>query len=90
MSSRHLIKHFVVTIERGSIQIARAREVVPSRTYEIIQSPPLYPDLISLEGIGLGEHTVKFASLTLQTIKENATEYKTISERQNISLYCHK
>lgn len=90
MSSRRLMKHFVVTVERGSIQIAKAREVVPNRTYEIIQSPPLYPDLVSLEGIGLGEHTVKFASLTLQTITEHATQCKTISERQNTRLYCYK
>lgn len=57
MSSRRIVKHFVVTVEKGSIQIAKAREVVPNRTYEVIQTPPVYPSFVrwNLDGIGLGE-----------------------------------
>lgn len=57
MSSRRIVKHFVVTVEKGSIQIAKAREVVPKRTYEVIQTPPFSPSIINMrfDGIGLGE-----------------------------------
>jgi hypothetical protein len=92
MSSRRIVKHFVVTVEKGSIQIAKAREIVPNRTYEVIQSPPVFPSSVrwNFDGIGLGEHTVKEASLSLRNFTEDATECKAISKRQNTYLYSVK
>jgi hypothetical protein len=92
MSSHRIVKHFIVTVERGSIQIAKAREVVPNRTYEVIRSPPVYPSFVrwNLDGIGLGEHTVKTASLSLQNFTEDGAQCKVILERQNIGLYSHQ
>lgn len=33
------IRHFIVTWENGKMLVSRAREIVPKRTYEIIQDP---------------------------------------------------
>ncbi len=73
MSAYRNIKHFVVTWENGKILVSRAREIVPYRTYEIVQQPKPYVECfwnfspeVSLpfakgtgatKGIGLGEKT---------------------------------
>jgi hypothetical protein len=64
-SSFRYAKHFLVTWENGKFLVAQAREIVPYRTYEIIQStkPPYEMCLASIidqkkelpNGIGLGE-----------------------------------
>jgi hypothetical protein len=60
MSLNRGAKYFILTLEKGSFILSRAREVVPKRTYEVIQ--PLKPSVEfvwNLEGIGLGESTKK-------------------------------
>ena len=44
-------KHFVLTISSGKILLSRAREIVPSKTYEIIEKTkgePILPSFSSL------------------------------------------
>lgn len=42
---RH-IKHFVVTWENGMLRVSQAREIIPHRTYEIIQAPKPFSECI--------------------------------------------
>lgn len=35
-------KYFVVSWEKGTLMISRAREIVPNRIYEIIKTPDPY------------------------------------------------
>jgi hypothetical protein len=69
MSASRNLKHFVVTWENGKVLVSRAREIVPYRTYEIIQRPQPYIECIwnlspektlpcvNYKGIGLGERS---------------------------------
>ncbi len=60
MSLNRGVKYFVLTLEKGTFHIARAREVIPHRTYEVIQPvKPCMEFVWNLEGIGLGESTEK-------------------------------
>jgi hypothetical protein len=58
MSLNRSAKHFILTLEKGKFFLSKAREVVPKRTYEVIE--PINPSIEfvwNLEGIGLGEST---------------------------------
>lgn len=70
MSVSRGVKHFIVTLEKGSVQIARAREVIPKHRYEIIQTP-IAPSYLrwNLEGIGLGEHTEKSINFKCENLE---------------------
>ena len=48
MSLNRGVKHFVLTLERGAFSIARAREVIPHHTYEIVQAPRPIHEIIIL------------------------------------------
>lgn len=44
-------KHFILTISKGKFLLSRAREIVPSKTYEIIEKtngPPLLSSFSSM------------------------------------------
>jgi hypothetical protein len=54
------VKHFVLTLEKGTLSISKAREVVPNRTYEIIEPSKPFVELAWIShGIGLGESIKK-------------------------------
>lgn len=56
MSLNRGVKHFVLTLEKGSFSISRAREIVANRTYEIIEPSRPFMELAWIfHGIGLGE-----------------------------------
>ncbi len=60
MSFNRGAKHFILTLEKGTFYLSRAREVIPQRTYEIIEpSKPWFEVAWIYHGIGLGESTKK-------------------------------
>ncbi len=76
MSMYRHIKHFVVTWENGMLRVSQAREIIPNRTYEIIQTPkpfsecimnfapPQIPSLPKVNCKGLGESVKKNSLLS--------------------------
>ncbi len=58
MSLNRGVKHFILTLEKGTFSLSRAREVIPNRTYEVIEpSRPSFEIAWICHGIGLGEST---------------------------------
>ncbi len=78
MSAIRHIKHFVVSWENGILRISQAREIIPNRTYEIIQDvkpfgeciknfnpiPVSFKPKLEFKGIGLGESVKKNSCLS--------------------------
>jgi hypothetical protein len=78
MSAYRYTKHFIVTWENGIVRVSQAKEIVPNRTYEILQhSKPLgecimnfHPTSTSfkppyhLKGLDLGERLEKNSCLS--------------------------
>ena len=67
MTFNRSAKHFILTLEKGKFFLSKAREVVPKRTYEVIE--PINPSIEfvwNLEGIGLGESTEKKGGLEMK------------------------
>ncbi len=69
MSFSRGVKHFVLTLEKRTwrFHIAEAKEIVPCRTYEIIE--PIKPSIefqYTFEGIGLGQSIEKKGSVEIK------------------------
>jgi hypothetical protein len=66
-------RHFVITVENGRLLVSRAKEVIPNRTYEIIDIPTSFLDClwpvnhsvreppfrVAYQDVGLGEKVEK-------------------------------
>ena len=74
MSINRGVKHFILTLEKGTFSISRAREVIPNKTYEVIQPSRPFVELAWIfHGIGLGESKKEIE--VVETVKYVSSQY---------------